>query len=196
MAANGYQEDDMADFAQNNTSRYKIRYSTAGFTHDLVIRYDLPASPPAAATVAAVKEWLDTASPLRFADWTRIGEFWSAQGSNFFVPLAPSAAIDAGAAAIVNADAQGPMFLSHVGVTALGNHARVLLFGITYDPIAATPTAPNDYRVLDSESTTVRDMNDALQAVPDLVGIDEQPVVWHRYVNVKAHDHFVGKVRQ
>lgn len=185
----------MADFASNNTSRYKVRYSSAGAPHDMVFRYDLPASPPSAATIDGVKDFLDALASNRFSDWTVLSESWAAQGNTFFVPLPITLAPIAGTTAVVAAQAQRSAFMSFVGLSALGNQARILVFGISANPISAGGNTASNWRVTTAEDGGIASAVAALNALPDLVAIDEQPVVFHSYANFKNHSHWVYKER-
>lgn len=185
----------MADFAPNNTSRYKIRYSSAGLTHDMVFRYDLPASPPAGATIAGVEDFLDALVTYRLTDWTVLGESWAAQGNNFFVPMALTLAPATGTDTLVVAAAQQSAFLSFVGLSALGNQSRVMMFGTGTNPISVGGNDASNWRITSVEDGPIAAAVAALNAIPDLVAIDEQPVVFHPYANFKNHSHYVYKAR-
>jgi hypothetical protein len=185
----------MADFAANNTSRYKVRYSTAGLTHDMVFRYDLPASPPTAGTIAGVKAFLDGLANYRFSDWTVIGESWAAQGNSFFVPMASTLAPIAGTETIVTAVAQRSAFLSFVGLSALGNQARIMMFGTGTNPISTGGNTASNWRITALEDASIANAVNNLNILPDLVAIDSQFVVFHPYANFKNHSHYVYKAR-
>lgn len=185
----------MADFAPNNTSRYKIRYSSAGATHDMVFRYDLPASPPSGATIAGVEAFLDALSTNRFSDWTVLGESWAAQGNTFFVPLPITLSPTVGSTAVVAAQAQRSAFMSFVGLSALGNQIRIVVFGISANPISVGGNTASNWRVTTAEDGGIASAVTALNTLPDLVAIDEQPAVFHGYANFKNHAHWVYKER-
>lgn len=185
----------MADFAANNTSRYKVRYSSMGLIHDMVFRYDLPASPPAGATIAGVEDFLNALVSYRVPDWTVLDESWSAQGNNFFVPLPLTLSVATGTDTTVVSVAQQSAFLSFVGLSTLGNQARILMFGTGTNPISVGGNDASNWRITSAEDSVIANAVNALNVLPDLVAIDEQPVVFHAYANFKNHSHYVYAAR-
>jgi hypothetical protein len=182
----------MADFAQVNTSRYKVRYSVRGHAHDMVFRYGLPTLPPPASLIVDVGAFLTALANMRFSDWTILGESFALKNQTFFSPLPLTLTTDAGAVVGGLQPSEAACFGSFVGLSTDANPTRIMVFGLN---IQANNAAKADFRLTGGEQAEVAAALAVLNTMADYVAIDENPARWHQYMNWKYHDHYVKIAR-
>lgn len=182
----------MSDFATINTSRYKVRYSSQGKSHDLVLRYREETLPPDSEFINGVSDFLTAIKAVRNADWTVLGCEYAIRGNAFFLPWIPVAP-EAGEGTATNGGK--PVNINFQGLSSLANRASLYVYGVIFDPVTAAATLANDYRILPAEHAAVDAGLVALAAITDLVAIDREGIFWHQYANVNVNAYYQRKAR-
>jgi hypothetical protein len=169
-----------------NTPRYKLLYSSLVGNHAIVVHQDPATTQSQAITNAtalanALKPLLQ--SPNKFT-----GIQWAIQGSDVFNDVATLNITGTGAAGENQLDR--PFCVTLTARAPTGRKTRVTLFG-------SARRSDANWRVTTTESTTVATLISAMNAgAGDVRTIDGQIPIWHSYVNVTAHKHYVRRVRQ
>lgn len=180
----------MAPLPENNTGRLFIDYNANGRPHTLMLRY-ANAGAPTPLFLFDVDNWLQTLNPLMPTDWSFGSWRYSAQGTNFSVPLAGAPTAFQG---IRTPRAyEGPAFITFVGRTLGGRRARVFLLGAGFDPSEAGGQA-EDYRINAAEFAPAAVAIDALNNT-GVVGIDGLEPAWYQYLNAGFNAYWQRKSR-
>lgn len=185
----------MPAYADNFTSRYRVRYSSVGKTHTMQFRY-ATAGAPGATIRSGVTSFLNALAPLRFADWTVLGYEYSSVGTEFFLPLVDNQTVTAGAiAAQPGPTSWVPVNINFQALSSSAGRASWYVYGVGQNPLAAEVTA-DDYRLLASENPAVAAAVAALVANTALVANDNLPLVAVRnYANININSYYQRKAR-
>lgn len=185
----------MADFAPNYTARYRVRYSVVGKSHSLTWRVASSVTDPA-GVADKMELFLADMAPALFSDFTVIGADFALADSDIFLP-APAPASPPGDATLpAGAGGIAANAISFVGRSSLGGKARFFLYGIAYE-VAGYTSRSVDYRFTSVENAEISDAVVRLnETAPALVANDDATAVWYEYVNWKANDKWVRKLRR
>lgn len=182
----------MSNYAPNYTGQMKVRYHSGGFEHTFTIRQG--------RGFGAVPNY--TMTNLFHNFMNRIRQFlptnFSVLGADFIPPderiARPMDYQDfnvSGSGTPPSGDAWKANALGFVGKTAGGNRAALYFIGVT--PSGAYPMF-NNYRITAEEWTELGIAINDLNAC-GIVGADNSIVTWLPYVNFKAMDYWVKKLR-
>lgn len=187
----------MADFAPNFTARYVVRYSVLGLEHSMQFRIArLAGSVGLTNMTAKVGGFLAALQPLMFADFTILGAKYSAEDTAFFVPAtiptSPTGAITAPA----QPKSQSILATSFVGLSSQGHKARMFVYGLSIGPENTALATFDDFRVTGSDTADVAGAIAILNnGSPNIVGGDNNTVLWYSYVNTKYNDFHLRGIR-
>lgn len=185
----------MSDYAPNYTARYRVRYSVHSKTHTMLWRVLAGVTSPA-AIAAKVGLFLDDLADNLWNDWTVISADFALADSDVFLPAAAPSFGGGAVSTGSRVPSDMPYTLSFVGRSIAGQKARMFLFGSNIGAALRSPLG-DDYRINSSELSTVSDAIVRLnETSPPIVANDNQNVVWYEYVNVKANDAWVRKLRR
>jgi hypothetical protein len=185
----------MSDFAPNFTARYRFRYSSLGKTHTMTWRLASGTTDPT-ALIAKIGLFLGEFESNLYSDFTILSADFALADSDVFLPAGlpsePSGAVTASGAPASDA----AVALSFIGRSIAGGRARMFLYGTAY-PAAMRSSSGGDYKFLSSEDADVSAGIVRLnETSPAIVANDNENVVWYEYVNVKANDKWVRKLRR
>lgn len=187
----------MADFAPNFTARYVVRYSVLGIEHTMQFRIGRSAGLTGLVGMTGkVTQFLEDLQSFMFTDWAILDAKYSAEDTNFFVPVAaPGAPI--GAITIPAQPAsQSILSTSFVGLSSQGQKARLFVYGLSIGPENTAFTTSDDFRVLASDTSALADAIATLQTgSPTIKASDDNDVTWYSYVNTKYNDFHLRAVR-
>jgi len=184
----------MADFAPNFTPRLKLTYRVQSVNHSFTWR--LPRGTHIAGVgpyVAKQTAFLAALQGLMFNDWTVLTNAFSEEDVDIFLPVAtptqPTGAGDLSARKPENK----ANFLQFVGRGTAGSKGSFYVYGCVVEVDSAVG---GDYRVTTLENSAISGSVGILTETGDpLVAIDNSDMRWYSYVNLKANDHYVHKVR-
>ena len=188
----------MADFAPNYTARYKVVYNDGQARHTQSWRYPgVGDGPELAAVEAVISAYYTVILNSLWTDFAFISSSYALKDSDIFLPRAPFT----GTGNVDPADVISPrkprnkaQAISFVGRSNLGQRAIFYQYGYAYG--IGDSGAANDYRLYATEDADISNAIAALTAGgADLVASDGAAINWYPYVNTKANDYWVGKVR-
>lgn len=185
----------MADFASNSTQRYRIRYRSAGLIHTMLWRFQAGGVDDSPAGWAdKVGQVLGALEGFISSDMSIISAEAAVAGSDVFLPTtAPTVEYFSGVN--LTGTNQAALALSFVGRSALGQRARMFVYGVNLDIASATITT-RDWRITPSESAQVASAISILNDLaPECVGTDGGVVQWYPYVNIKFNDYWLRRAR-
>lgn len=185
----------MPDFAPNFTARYRIRYSSQSKSHSMMWRIAASETDPS-ALITKIGLFLDDMATSMWEDWTINSAEFAPADSDVFLPAAlPTfGGGEVELSTAVASDAAVP--ISFVGRSVTGGRARMFLYGTNF-PSVIRSTQGLDYRITSVEAANVGDAIVRLnETSPAIVANDNGDVVWYEYVNVKANDAWVRKLRR
>lgn len=183
----------MTDYAPNNTGRYRIRYTAAGSTHNITFRYEGDTG-VSAGFVSGVESFLGVLSGYMPADLGVIGAFQAVRGSDIFLPLVNAPVWNPLAGGVFADVSDSAAFATFSGLSVLGTKARLQVMGMKYS--ADDSALFGDYRIQLTDSGGLDALLPALRAIPGLVAIDGEPILWYSYLNLGYHAHFQRKARR
>jgi len=187
----------MSSYVTEYTSRYKLHYSAAGQTHDMVVRYSNPTDPPGNAFLLGLIDFLNAMAGFRFTNWSIISESWAKKGDTFFLPLTTPlpAGVNPGTRPVTQPDTEGTGFSTFTYLGTDGQPGTVYLFGVGYVQITPGVIPAANWRITTAEDPDILAAVGALQSLPGLVTRSGVDGYFHSYANFKYHAHFVDKVR-
>lgn len=163
----------MAPLPQNNTARVFLDYSGVTGAHTTMLRLLVNTGPDEGLEVA--QAFWSQAVNILTQDVVDATVRYSAQGSNFSLPV--GTATGTGLGAPNQPDANDAMFTSFIGRTIEGRRTRITLFNVFRVP-------DGDFRVSgESLSTAEAAILNYLENDSRIVGIDGERVVWKPYLN-------------
>lgn len=186
----------MADFATINTARFFVDYTALSTAHTMMFRV------PRGTTPAQLEPWfdkvdvfLDALDGLLYTDWAITGVRFAEEDSPLSFPIGHNITSPTGAVAVPTdgLDAAKARHYSFTGRSSGGSPAAVFLYGLLFNEDAA---AGSGWRHTSAESTPVLNAVAALNGSPANVGVDNNPVVWRPYANLKFNDHQLRKARR
>lgn len=186
----------MADYAPNFTARYRLRYSTLGLQHAIVIR--LPSNVVQADITPYVQKlgsFLQAISAGRYTDWTMLNGAFAPANSDVFLPAQLPTNVGPGLSAVppVVTFSHRSLSYSWPGRSTAGH--RAILYLITVSTGAETAADIADARLTSQENTAIADSVNALNASPPFVGNDDKGAVWYPYVNLKHNSYWTRQSR-
>lgn len=184
----------MAPYAPENTGRYVIKYRSLGVDHNATWRWFTGDTPPVGLLTGIVAFYTALAS-VRFTDWNIISAKSAPRYSTVLLPSDPVIGVDAGEA-VVKPRSWVPINISFAGLSSLGTKARMVVFGVDFDPTIAPLTYEGDYRIEATENSAVSDAVDALNAIEELVAIDGIATRWYTYANLSVNAHYQRRLRR
>lgn len=185
----------MSDFAPNFTARYQFHYSSLGKSHTMLWRVGSEVTDPTdiSEKVGLVLE--DLKGHL-WADFTVSNATFAPADSDIFLP-APAPTFSGGTVSVggsVPNDAAGA--ISFVGRSIAGGKARMFLYGTDF-PSGLRTATEYDFKITSAEvaaiSAAIVRLN---ETAPALVANDNNVAIWYEYVNYKANDRWVRKMRR
>lgn len=178
-------ETHMAPLPANNTARYFLDYSVAGFSHTLINRVDPEVTDADAASV--MDSFMDIVGAFCYPITVEGFRFQQAGlAVSYDVPWTGSAGWGTGAAIPANT----AQYYDFVGRDTSGRRVRVATFG------AGLVTSGGDYRISPAEATWVADALDALtQDGQMFLTIGGEVPVWKQYANCGVNAYWRNKVR-
>lgn len=185
----------MSDFAPNYTARYRFRYTTLSKTHSMMWRVLAGVTDPS-ALITKIGLFLDDLAGAIWDDFTIVAAEFALADSDVFLPAAlPTwGGGEQAVSGSVASDAAVPV--SFVGRSVTGGRARMFLYGTNMPTVIRTATGL-DYRIYSSENAAFSDAIVRLnETSPAIVANDNGNVAWYEYVNVKANDAWVRKLRR
>ena len=185
----------MADYAPNYTARYRVRYSVHSKTHTMMWRVAAGVTDEA-ALATKVGLFLDDLADNLWNDWLVLSADFALADSDVFLPATPPSFGGGNVSTSGRVPSDMPYALSFVGRSIAGQKARMFIYGSNIGA-ALRSALGDDYRVNSSELSTVSDAIVRLnETSPPIVANDNQIVVWYEYVNIKANDAWVRKLRR
>lgn len=183
----------MADYAYLNTSRYVLRYQNNGEEHSQTMRFEREQGvPPAGSQLESIGTFWGALAPILATDFAWLDAVWYNADQRVSVPAVvppPVTGIPVGNSPNVS---NKPNAVTFVGRSLGGSKARLMIVGVGQGGGNGVWT---NYRITAGESTWFDSARLALQAIPGLVAIDNQSVIWAPKANYKPHDYWVRKVR-
>lgn len=174
----------MAPLPVESTARYVVHYVSGGNQHTQLYRF---APPPSPATLAPLLDAIWTAaSPILVSTTIEDVVFYpdeSTVGSPVAMPGFIGETYGSGTPGNVGA----ALFLNFVARSTGGRRVRLAFFS----PEGTDPS----WRFTAGENADVDATIDALEALPALVGIDSQPLVWKQYANVGYNAYWQRELR-
>jgi hypothetical protein len=183
----------MAALPANATSRYFVKYFSAGRTHKASFRYTGGSGLPTPLFIELVGGFFDSLHALISSDFVFVSASYIAEGTNIELPMDTPPAITPSTVALTLGDS--PRYVSFVGRGPSGHKIRVYVFGISLDPGDSAQVATQDYRVLPEEITSIGNALTALVILNPLTIGGDMPI-WHQYANVGYNVHFQKKARR
>jgi len=185
------------DFAPNFTARYVVRYSVLGIEHTMQFRIGRSAGLTGLVGMTGkVTQFLEDLQSLMFDDWALLDAKYSAEDSNFFVPVAAPGAPIPTVAAPAQPQSQSILSTSFVGLSSQGQKARLFVYGLSIGPENTAFTSSDDFRILASDTSVIADAIATLQTgSPTIKASDDNDVTWYAYVNTKYNDFHLRNVR-
>lgn len=186
----------MADFAPNFTARYRLRYSVLGHTHTQQWRIARDAGVTGLNNmilkVAAF--WAALESNL-WDDLSFLSATYAVEDSDIFLPAAVPTLPTAALTPPANPISQSIVSTGFVGRSALGQKARVFVYGFAGGP-EETAGLGDDFRLTAAESANIDDAVVVLNnGSPQIVGSDDANVSWYSYANTKFNDFWLRQIR-
>jgi len=185
------------DFAPNFTARYVVRYSVLGIEHTMQFRIGRSAGLTGLVGMTGkVTQFLEDLQSLMFDDWALLDAKYSAEDTNFFVPVAAPGAPIPTVAAPAQPQSQSILSTSFVGLSSQGQKARLFVYGLSIGPENTAFTSSDDFRILASDTSVIADAIATLQTgSPTIKASDDNDVTWYAYVNTKYNDFHLRNVR-
>jgi len=185
------------DFAPNFTARYVVRYSVLGLEHTMQFRIGRSAGLTGLVGMTGkVTQFLEDLQALMFDDWAILDAKYSAEDTNFFVPVAAPGAPIPSVAAPAQPDSQSILSTSFVGLSSQGQKARLFVYGLNLSPEFTAFTTGDDFRVLAADSSQITDAIATLNTgSPTIKASDDNDVSWYAYVNTKYNDFHLRNIR-
>jgi len=186
------------DFAPDYTARYKITYNDGQARHTQLWRYPgVGDGPELGAVEAVIAAYYTAVENSLWTDFAVISHSYALKDSSIFLPR-PAGVVTGN---VDPTDVLSPrkprnkaQAISFIGRTALGQRVIFYQYGYAYG--VGDSAAANDYRLYATEDADISSSIAALTAGgADLVGSDGAAITWYPYVNSKANDYWVGKVR-
>jgi hypothetical protein len=175
----------MAPINPNNTQRFYVDYTVAGYQHTLQMRAGSTVeASDASATLAALFAAFDSAIYVATIDGFRS----AAPGTNITVPEVwlGDAAYGVGAGVPANS----AQYYDMVGRGATGHRVRVAIFG------AILVTDGGDYRMSSSEDALVANALAVLTSDGDMfLDVDYEVPTWKPYINLGVNAYWRNKIR-
>lgn len=169
---------------EDNTARYFLRYTVAGFEHVMTQR--VSAGITDSDAIAAYEDFLATLEDLVYLA-TIVGLEKSASGSNVRNPVTWTGAPQFGADAAP--DGSQASSVSFVGRSFDGRKVRLFAY-------AFKGSFPTDFRLTNGENASVASAVAVLNGMSGtFLTISGQHPVWRPYMNVGVNDHFVKESR-
>lgn len=185
----------MADYAPNYTGRYKVRYSSLGKTHTQMWRLARGEHDPTALAVL-VGEYLAAIEAILFSDFLILDASFALADSVIFLPADPPANPSGGVSTGGAEGSDAAVAISWNGRSDNGGKARFFQYGTSAGALIRT-TAVADYRLTVTENASIlAGHNTLVGATPPPVANDNGIVTWYPYVDVKANDRWVRKLRR
>jgi hypothetical protein len=175
----------MPPISPDNTQRFFVDYTVAGFQHTLLCRAgSTVTAADAGATIAALFAAFDSAIYVATIDGFRS----AAPGTNVTVPEVwpgdPSYGVGAGV------PANSAQYYDMIGRGAAGHRVRVALFG------AILVTDGGDYRMSSAEDALVANAIAVLTSDGDIfLDINYDVPVWKPYINLGVNAYWRNKIR-
>lgn len=189
----------MADFAPHYTPRYRVLYRVGGRGHAFTWRLPRGTSSTVAQSVSAMATtFLNHLAVHRYTSWAVIGAEWANTDSNVFFPVVAPTPVVGTATEIgssVNKMITQYRFEGKSTNQATASKTNFCIFGMSFDQDDGNLS---DFRLLGSEVDEISSAINYLNTFPniDLFAIDNAPVIWRDYVNVKTNDHWRNRVRK
>lgn len=185
----------MADFVSNSTQRYRMRYRSAGFVHTMLWRFqpggvgDNPAG-----WSAKVEQVIGALGTLLSSDFVPLAAEAAPAGSDVFLPSSVPF-IEVTGSPDLTGMPHAALSLGFVGRSALGQRARMFVFGVNMDINTGIPEQ-RDWRLGAGEDSRVSSAISILNDLsPECVATDGGVVQWYPYVNLKFNDYWIRKQR-
>lgn len=175
----------MPPISPDNTQRFWVDYTVAGYGHTLMCRAgSTVVASDAGATIAAFFAALDSQIVLLTIDGFRS----AVPGSNISVPETWPGDATYGSGA--GDPYQSAQYLDFVGRGSTGHRVRASVFGVINVQVGG------DYRVSAAESSFVGDAIAALTSDGDIfLDVDYQVPIWHNYANCGVNAYWRNKIR-
>ena len=185
----------MADFVSNSTQRYRIRYRSAGFIHTMLWRFQAGAIDDNPAGWAdKVGQVLGALGDFISNDFAILAAEAAEAGSDVFLPSV-LAFVEVTGGVNMTGQSQAALSLGFVGRSALGQRARMFVYGIAMNIDTGQP-AQRDWRIGGGEDSRVSSALSILNALaPECVATDGGVVQWYPYMNLKFNDYWVRRQR-
>lgn len=185
----------MRDFVQSFTARLKTTYRVGGQQHSFTVRYNEAGTGTTPATVAGkVGAFLDTFASQRFSSWNAVKMEYAAANSDVFLPVSMPSMLASTATDVGTNRSALANFWQFIGRGEAGSKVSFYIYGLA--TLIETNAISGDYRITSVEATAVSDAIGALsELAPNFLAIDGSIAHWYEYVNVKANDHWVHKIR-
>jgi len=183
----------MAGLPANSTSRYFVKYFSAGRTHKASFRYTQDSGQPTALFIAQVGDFFETLNGIMSGDFVFVSASYIAADTDLELPCAIPHNITHNDVRLTMGDS--PRYMSFVGRGLSGHKVRVYVYGIAIDPADNVQTWAADYRVMESEEPRVTAALEALFILGAQTIAGDFPV-WHRYANIGYNVHYQKKARR
>lgn len=186
----------MTRYAANFTSRYVVRYSSAGRIYSVGFRFTDDTPLPPAAVIPAVEAIINALRPWRWNDWTVLGATWRRRGSDVTVPVEPPTVLSGqGGNPGTGNLANRTQYVSFIGRTFAGSRCAIFFYGVNQTGHSGGYAV--DFRVTANENPVV---GATLQALADadnanLCGIDGGGINWYPYANLGYNSYQIKKAR-
>lgn len=185
----------MPDFVSNSTMRYRVRYRSAGLTHTMLWRFqDTGIENTPADWADKVSQVLSKLEGLLSSDFSILSAEHAPAGSDVFLPtVAPDVPILSGTN--LTGMPAASLSLGFVGRSALGQRARMFVYGIGYD-INQSTLSIRDWRITPTEDSHIAQAISTINDLaPECIATDGGVVEWYPYMNMKFNDYWVRKQR-
>lgn len=185
----------MPDFAPNFTARYQFHYTSLAKSHTMLWRVAAGVTDPS-ALATKIGLFLDDLAGHLWDDFTVVSAQFAEADSDIFLP-APAPGFEGGTVSTVTADlSDAAGAISFVGRSITGGKARMFLYG-TDIPAGLRTAFVHDFRIQSTEVVNVANAIVRLnETSPAIVANDNGNAIWYEYVNYKANDRWVRKIRR
>jgi hypothetical protein len=186
------------DFAPNMTCRYRLRYRSAGRTHNLGLRFgrgfSLASVGAFGTTLAGL---LFTALAANMASDTAFLAAWTAQeDSDTFIPYGTlPAPITGGVSAGTYSKAMSIIQSTFSGLSDGGAKVRVVVYGFAAG-LTAPGTIEEDFLITGPELAVVASAVSVLNADINQVAIDNTAPNFYNQMTIKPNDFYVRQLRR
>lgn len=187
----------MADFAENFTARYVVRYVVLGLEHSTMFRIARASGPIGLANmVAKAGQFFAALESLMFTDWAILGAKYSAEDTNFFSPATIPTSPTPGVTIPAALKSQSILATSFVGSSTQGQKARQFIYGLSIGPENTAFGSSDDFRITAGDTSVILDAIAVLNnGAPQIVASDNNAVQWYSYVNTKYNDFHLKHIR-